>query len=196
MAAQLDRDPVAPSRACAPPRTAAVPLHDAVPPREPVPPQRALRDALGCFPTGVAVVTGLAEDGRPFGLTINSFTSLSLDPPLILWSLRAGSPLLPCFPAGARFAVNVLGSAQEPIARQFASPRPDRFAGIHWRPGPVGLPHLAGLPRLDGAVAYFDCRLRDSHDAGDHRILIGGVERFATATGEPLLFVQGGFRTL
>ena len=95
--------------------------------------------------------------------------------------------------------MNVLGSAQEPIARQFASPRPDRFAGIRWRPGPVGLPATCrrrGLPRLEGAVACFDCRLRDTHDAGDHRILIGGVERFATAGGEPLLFVQGGFRAL
>jgi flavin reductase (DIM6/NTAB) family NADH-FMN oxidoreductase RutF len=161
-----------------------------------VAPGRALRDALGCFPTGVAVITGVAADGQPFGLTVNSFTSLSLEPPLILWSLRAESPLLPCFHGGARFAVNVLGSAQESIARQFASPRPDRFAGIRWQPGPAGLPHLPGLPRLDGAVAYFDCRLRDSHDAGDHRILIGDVERFATAGGEPLLFVQGGFRAL
>jgi len=185
----MERDPIAPPRAGGPQRESAAP-------------GRALRDALGCFPTGVAVITGLAADGRPFGLTINSFTSLSLDPPLILWSLRSGSPLLPCFHGGARFAVNVLGSAQESIARQFSSPRPDRFAGIRWRPGPVGLHHLAGvptlagMPHLEGAVAWFDCRLRDSHEAGDHRILIGGVERFATAGGEPLLFVQGGFRAL
>jgi flavin reductase (DIM6/NTAB) family NADH-FMN oxidoreductase RutF len=183
MAANLERDPIAP------PRTTG-------PQHEPAAHGRALRDALGCFPTGVAVITGLATDGSPFGLTVNSFTSLSLDPPLILWSLRSGSPLLPCFHGGARFAVNVLGSAQEPVARQFASPRPDRFAGIRWRPGPVGQTHLFGLPRLEGAVAYFDCRLQDSHDAGDHRILIGSVERFATAGGEPLLFVQGGFRAL
>jgi flavin reductase (DIM6/NTAB) family NADH-FMN oxidoreductase RutF len=189
MAANLDPGPLPPPR------------HGGLP-RDPATPGRALRDALGCFPTGVAVVTGLAADGRPFGLTINSFTSLSLEPPLILWSLRSESPLRRCFHGDARFAVNVLGSAQEPIARQFASPRPDRFAGIRWRPGPggprhlAGAPLLAGLPHLEGAVAWFDCRLRDTHDAGDHRILIGGVERFATAGGEPLLFVQGGFRPL
>jgi len=177
MAANMERDPIALPRTGGPRRESAAP-------------GRGLRDALGCFPTGVAVITGLAADGRPFGLTINSFTSLSLDPPLILWSLRSGSPLLPCFLGGARFAVNVLGSAQESIARQFSSPRPDRFAGIRWRPGAAGLPHL------EGTVAWFDCRLRDSHEAGDHRILIGGVERFATAGGEPLLFVQGGFRAL
>lgn len=151
---------------------------------------RALRDALGCFATGVAVVTALSDEGRPVGLTINSFNSLSLDPPLILWSLRASSPLAACFVPGTRFAVNVLGSAQEAVARQFSTPRPDRFVGIRWRMGPSALPHL------DGAVAYFDCRLQDSHEAGDHRLLIGAVERFAAPEGEPLLFVHGSFRTL
>lgn len=161
--------------------------------RLPRPPQvtpRALRDALGRFPTGVAVVTGRSAEGLPFGLTINSFSSLSLEPPLVVWSLRASSPLITCFPPAGAFTVNVLGRAQEAIARQFATPRPDRFTGIRWRHGTGGLPHI------DGAVAWFDCRLADHHAAGDHRLLIGTVERFATAAGEPLLFVQGSFRTL
>lgn len=153
-------------------------------------PQRALRDALGRFPTGVAVVTGRSAEGVPFGLTINSFGSLSLEPPLIVWSLRAGSPLLACFPPGGAFTVNVLGRAQEAVARQFATSRRDRFHGIRWRHG------HGGLPQLDGALAWFDCRLADHHAAGDHRLLIGAVERFATADGEPLLFVQGCFRSL
>jgi flavin reductase (DIM6/NTAB) family NADH-FMN oxidoreductase RutF len=150
---------------------------------------RLLRDALGRFPTGVAVVTGRSSEGAPFGLTINSFSSLSLDPPLISWSLRANSPLLACLPLGAAFAVNVLGGAQEAVARQFSAPRPDRFTGIRWRHG------LGGLPHLEGAVAWFDCRLAASHEAGDHRLLIGGIKQFAAAAGEPLLFVQGVFRT-
>ena len=158
-------------------------------PAMPVAPQRALRDALGRFPTGVAVVTALSAEDRPFGLTINSFSSLSLDPALILWSMRETSPLLAGFPVGCRFAVNVLGRAQEPVARQFSSPRADRFEGLRWHPGATGLPHL------EGAVAWFDCRLQDLHRAGDHRLLIGDVERFAAVDGEPLLFVQGRFRT-
>lgn len=152
--------------------------------------QRALRDALGCYPTGVAVVTGRTAEGAPFGLTINSFASLSLDPPLIAWSLRSTSPLLPCFAPATAFTVNVLGRAQEAVARQFAAPRPDRFTGIRWRHG------LGALPHLEGAVAWFDCRIAASHVAGDHRLLIGTVERFAAIPGEPLLFVQGAFRSL
>jgi flavin reductase (DIM6/NTAB) family NADH-FMN oxidoreductase RutF len=158
--------------------------------RRPVDGHRALRDALGCFPTGVAVVTGRSAEGAPFGLTINSFSSVSLDPPLVAWSLRSGSPLVAFFRRGAAFTVNVLGSEQEPVARQFSSPRPDRFSDIRWHHG------LGGLPHLDGAVAWFDCRLTASHEAGDHRLLIGGVEQFAAVEGEPLLFVQGAFRTL
>jgi flavin reductase (DIM6/NTAB) family NADH-FMN oxidoreductase RutF len=177
MAANIERDPIGQAAGCG---------H----PRNPAAAGRALRDTLGCYATGVAVVTAVAEDGRPFGLTINSFSALSLDPPLVLWSLRRSSPLVAQFPARSRFAVNVLGSAQEAIARQFSAPRPDRFAGIRWNPGPGGLPHL------EGAVAYFDCRLEDSHATGDHRLLIGAVEWFAAAEGEPLLFVQGRFRTL
>ncbi len=156
--------------------------------RLPVPAERAFRDALGCYATGVAVVTGVSAQGTPFGLTINSFSALSLAPPLILWSLRSNSPLAACFDDGRPFAVNVLAADQQAVARQFATPRDDRFAGISWRTGPLGTPHL------DDAVAVFDCRLSARHSAGDHELLVGHVQQFTSTPAEPLLFLRGSFR--
>ena len=151
---------------------------------------RDLRSALGCFATGVTVVTGLAAGGAPFGLTVNSFSSVSLDPPLVLWSLRTNSALAPQFVEGARFVVNVLGSAQQSIAQQFASACADRFAGVAWQRGHRGLPHL------ENAIAHFDCRLTAVHDAGDHHLLVARVEQFAARDGDPLLFVRGRYGAL
>lgn len=163
-------------------------LHGRALRNDPAPGDRALRNALGCFPTGVAIVTAQSPDGIPLGLTINSFSSVSLAPPLILWSLREHSPLMASFVLGMPFTVNVLGCGQEAVARQFASPSPDRFAGVSWHAEQQGLPHIAG------AIAYFDCRLCNIHRAGDHRLLIGSVEHFAANEGQPLLFARGVFR--
>ena len=105
---------------------------------------RAFRNILGSFPTGVTVITTLAQDGSPVGLTANSFNSLSLDPPLILWSLNRNSPSLICFEKCAKFAINILAQGQSQLSRRFASPIPDKFAGVDWRRGGDGIPVLGG----------------------------------------------------
>jgi len=156
----------------------------------PVATERAFRDALGCYATGVAVLTSLSPEGLPFGLTINSFSSLSLDPPLILWSLRKQSPLAGSFAEGQAFTVNVLSADQPAMARQFATPRDDRFEGVAWCTGPGGTPHL------EGVAAAFDCRVWARHSAGDHELLIGHVDHFVATPAAPLLYVRGAFRHL
>jgi flavin reductase (DIM6/NTAB) family NADH-FMN oxidoreductase RutF len=151
---------------------------------------RALRRALGSFATGVTVVTGLTPAGMPIGLTVNSFASVSLDPPLVLWSLRRTSVLVPCFAVRAPFAVHVLQADQEGLARRFAAHVDDRFAGVPWRAGPHGVPHV------DGVLARFECRVEAVHEAGDHVVFVAGVEAFRATRGTPLLFANGAFRRL
>jgi len=148
---------------------------------------RALRTALGRFATGVAVVTTVTPAGRPVGLTVNSFSSVSLDPPLVLWCLRRSSASLPAFLTADRFAVNLLAARQRHLAARFAAPVPDRFAGVPWQPD------RHRLPLLSGTIAYFACRRARLLDAGDHLLLIGQVEDHATAPGEPLIFLDGGY---
>ncbi|WP_440995815.1 flavin reductase family protein [Arhodomonas sp. SL1] len=150
---------------------------------------RALRNALGGFATGVTVVTTRAPDGTPVGLTVNSFSSVSLEPPLILWSLMRDSPSRAAFLAASHFAVNVLAVEQEALCRRFATPRPDKFEGVQWWAGAGGAPVLAGC------VARFQCRRSLRHDGGDHDILLGRVEAFDhDPMVEPLVFVAGDFR--
>lgn len=146
---------------------------------------RALRDALGRFATGVTVVTTRARDGAPIGLTCNSFASVSLDPPLVLWSLRRESPALPAFEAAGRFVVNVLAADQEALCRRFATPMADRFAGIETETCPLG------CPVLPGALAVFACRTTQAIDGGDHVVFLGAVREARTRPGEPLVFAQG-----
>jgi flavin reductase (DIM6/NTAB) family NADH-FMN oxidoreductase RutF len=143
---------------------------------------RELRNALGRFATGVAVVTTCAADGRPVGLTVNSFTAVSLEPPLVAWSLAARSASLPAFLVARRFAINVLTEDQEGISRRFAGPPADRFAGVAWTPG------LGEVPLLEGGLARFECRTVRRIEAGDHWLLLGALERFAYGTGVPLVF--------
>lgn len=152
--------------------------------------RHALRAALGRFATGVAIMTTLAPDGQPVGLTANSFASVSLDPPLVLWSLSRTTPSFVPFEAASRFAVNVLTAAQIGLAERFARRGIDKFEGVHWRPG------LAGLPLIDGAMAQFECALEARHEGGDHVIYVGRVERFRHGDGLPLLFVCGRWETL
>ncbi|TLF53060.1 flavin reductase family protein [Halomonas urmiana] len=151
---------------------------------------RALRDTLGRFATGVTIVTARTEEGAPVGITANSFSSLSLDPPLILWSLALTSPSLPAFAEGRAFAVNILGHHQDALAMQFARPSDDKFEGV------AHGDNAAGVPLLDGALARLECRVEFTRIAGDHLLIVGRVQAFATEEGEPLLFYQGGFQRL
>jgi len=156
----------------------------------PIDPHR-LRHALGRFATGVTIVTTLAPDGRPLGLTVNSFNSLSLEPPLVLWSLRRSSGSLGVFRAAPRFAVNVLTEGQAELSRQFASRGEHRFDPPCWqRDGDTGLPLLAG------AAASFVCETAARHEAGDHELFIGRVLSLVESHEAPLLFYGGRYRRL
>jgi len=149
----------------------------------------ALRAALGQYATGVAIVTTLDGEGRPAGLTVNSFASVSLDPPLVLWSLAQTSACMQAFKSCHHFAVNVLASDQVEISNRFALAGYDKFGGIVWTPG------LGGAPLLEGCCARFECRSHARHPGGDHVIFIGRVERFAHEDRTPLVFHGGRYCT-
>src|SRR5215470_15084875 len=128
---------------------------------------RDFRNALGTFATGVTIITAMAADGRPYGLTCNSFASVSLNPPLVLWSLGAYSSSLTVFQNASHFAVNVLGASQQALANKFAKSSDDKFAGVDWTPG------LGSAPLLAESVASFQCRTADRYYGGDHVIFLG-----------------------
>lgn len=146
---------------------------------------KGFRDSLGCFPTGVAVVTTLDANGAPVGLTVNSFNSVSMAPPLVLWSLKLDAGCLPVFRACKGFAVNVLAANQIKIARQFSKPVEDRFAHVPWQTGE------SGFPVLDGTAAFFECQSSARYPGGDHEIFLGEVLRHSSADREPLVFGKG-----
>ncbi|MCU0897828.1 MAG: flavin reductase family protein [Burkholderiales bacterium] len=149
------------------------------------------RRALGTYPTGVTVVTTLAPEGTPVGITVNSFASLSLEPPLVLWALNVRSPKLAAFDAASRFAVNVLRDNQIDLSRRFASRQPNLFDGVEAKPG------LGGVPLVSGVAAHIQCRSHERHDGGDHIIFVGRVERFDfVANTRPLVFAAGRYHTL
>lgn len=152
-------------------------------------PQRQLRDAFGRFATGVTVITALLPDGRRTGLTVNSFTSLSLEPAMILWNLRSGSPSEPAFAKGRAFAVNVLATRQQDISHRFCRPADDKFAGVEVEAG------VDGVPVIAGSLAAFECRVEDTVACGDHRIVIGRVLAARYDEGEPLIYSQGRYCT-
>jgi len=149
-----------------------------------------LRAALGQFATGVAVVTTRGLNGRSVGLTINSFSSVSLEPPLVLWSLSRRSSSLADFSSARTVAIHVLSADQETLARRFATPCADRFAGIARSIGPNG------VPLLEGGVARFICTPHDYHEAGDHVIFVVRVDHCEHTGGAPLLFHASRFRGL
>ena len=152
---------------------------------------RTLRDALGCFATGVTVVTALDEDGQPVGLTANSFTSVSLDPPLLLVCIAKTASSLAALEAAETFAVNVLHIGQQPTSNLFAKSGEDRFAGTPWSRG------HNDAPLLSGALANFECRRHALHDGGDHVILVGEVVRARfEPRRDPLLYFRGKYRRL
>lgn len=150
--------------------------------------RRDLRQALGQFATGVTVITARAADGRPAGVTANSFASLSLEPPLLLWCLAREAASLPAFQECAYFGVNVLSSSQHHLSRLFATSGADKFAAVEVREGPLG------VPVLDGVLVHFICRNVRQIQAGDHVIVIGEIERYERFEGEPLVFHSGSYR--
>src|SRR5476651_2544959 len=148
---------------------------------------RDFRNALGTFATGVTIITAAGADGRPYGLTCNSFASVSLNPPLVLWSLGMFSQALSVFRNTTHFAVNVLGASQQALAAKFAKSSEDKFAGVEWTPG------LGNAPLLAECVANFQCRTANRYYGGDHVIFLGAVEAYSYNRNEPLLFARGGY---
>jgi flavin reductase (DIM6/NTAB) family NADH-FMN oxidoreductase RutF len=146
------------------------------------------RQVLGQYPTGVCVVTALPPDGRPAGMAIGSFTSVSLNPPLVAFFPEKGSTSWRRIKSAGRFCVNILGADQEATCRRFASKLPDKFEGIEYRPS------TAGCPIIAGAVAWIDCELNSVYEAGDHDIVVGLVRELKIeSTRLPLLFFQGRY---
>jgi len=146
------------------------------------------RSALGMFATGVTIVTARTPRGELVGLTANSFNSVSLTPPLVLWSLARKAASLSAFSSGSHYAINILAAEQQALATQFASSQGDRFAGVRFTLG------TAGAPLLEGAVASFECFNRSRYEEGDHIIFVGEVERCSHTRGaSPLLFHGGKF---
>lgn len=146
------------------------------------------RAALGMFATGVTIVTARAANGRLVGLTANSFNSVSLHPPLVLWSLSRQAGSLAVFSTGSHYAINVLAAEQLPLAQRFASKDVDRWTGVAYEEG------VAGAPLLAGSVATFECFNRMRYEEGDHVIFVGEVERCQhRADASPLLFHGGKF---
>jgi flavin reductase (DIM6/NTAB) family NADH-FMN oxidoreductase RutF len=153
---------------------------------------KAFRRALGFFPTGVAIMTTVDRDGTPVGLTCNSFSSVSLEPPLVLWSLRSQSRLLDVFRQAGRFAINVLSEGQKDLSTRFASSAlTDKFAGVPYVPG------VLGVPLIESSGARFECSLHAEHTLGDHVLFIGKVERFDQIDSDSaLVFHRGAYVAL
>jgi flavin reductase (DIM6/NTAB) family NADH-FMN oxidoreductase RutF len=154
---------------------------------EPTQARHALRAALGRFPTGVAVVTAECADGNVHCMTVNSFTSLSLNPPLVMWALRTGSVRFEVLTGCRRFSVNVLSEAQIGLARRHAAAPPQLTPAAAWEA------HIEDCPVIAEAAVHFVCRPAGQVPQGDHTLLIGEVLHFADNQRHPLLFMSGGF---
>ena len=152
---------------------------------------RTLRDALGCFATGVTVVTCFDGDGQPFGLTANSFTSVSLDPPLLLVCIHRHANCASALSEARQFAVNVLQAGQQPASIRFSTRQEDRFGANDWSHGEFG------APVLTGSLGVFECERYAIHEGGDHYILVGRVLKASfDPTLDPLLYFRGRYRRL
>ena len=148
------------------------------------------RQAVGAFTTGVTVVTTCDDSGTRYGLTANSFASVSLEPPLVLFCVDHRAPSLTGLNRSRHFAINVLASDQEDIAKRFARRAEDKFAGLDWRVG------IFGAPLLDRCIAHIECTFEHSLPSGDHAIVIGRVHRVKVFAGEPLVFHRSQFATV
>jgi flavin reductase (DIM6/NTAB) family NADH-FMN oxidoreductase RutF len=151
---------------------------------------RDFRRALGSFATGITIVTARAPDGGLAGVTANSFCSVSLEPPLVLWCLSASAPSRAVFAHASHFAVHILAEDQLGLSDRFCRPSRNKFAGLEVTEG------LGGAPLLDGVVALFECRREQRHDAGDHIILVGRVERYQHTDRRPLVFHGSNYHGL
>ena len=168
-------------------------IRPVTPPRKAQPPSfssQEFRAALGMFATGVTIVTARTAEGQVIGLTANSFNSVSLDPPLVLWSLAQGAASLPVFRAGSHYAINILAKDQKALAERFAVRGAERWSGVNFAEG------MGGAPLLEGAAATFECFNRSRYEEVDHVIFVGEVERCTWRTGaSPLLFHGGRYYT-
>ena len=152
--------------------------------------QDHFRIACAHFATGVAILTTQSAEGTPHGLTINSFTSLSLDPPLVMAAIAHSSAQLHAFESATSFAINILREDQEDLSRRFAKVPEQRFNGVDWTPGP------AGAPLIQGCIATIECRIIHRIDVGDHRVLIGEAVEAHVHQGRPLLFFRSAYGAL
>lgn len=151
---------------------------------------RQFRNALGQFPTGVAIVTTLSPDGEPIGVTVNSFSSVSLEPAMILWCLDKKAYSLAAFKLAKRFAVHVLTENQESLSNHFARSSTEKFANLDLQSG------LGDVPLLPDCAAVFECTTEHCYDGGDHLIFVGRVGRFDVAAELPLVFHRGKYSQL
>jgi len=148
---------------------------------------RAFRRALGNFATGITIVTAKGPDGKKVGVTANSFNSVSMEPPLILWSIDKRSSALETFQNAKHFAVNILASDQSDLSNNFAKPQDDKYANVDYMDG------LGGAPVFEGVAGYFECETHQLVEGGDHWIIIGKVINFVDASRPPLVYHQGGY---
>ncbi len=151
---------------------------------------RELRRVFGCFATGIVIVTTLDDAGAPRGMTANSFTSVSLDPPLVLVCVASAAPICRALAQADGFAINILAHHQRHLSQRFATPQPDKFSGLAWHLG------ATGAPILPETLAHLDCRRYRDLEAGDHLVLLGKVVGFTRRQAQPLVFSQGGYTTL
>ena len=148
------------------------------------------RRVMGCFATGVTVVTTRSLAGEFHGLTANAFSSVSLDPPLVMVCIDKKSESYPCFEQSGVFTVNTLAADQEHLSRRFAASGGDKFSGVEYQIG------ANGTPILSGTLAYLECKVAAAYDAGDHTIYVGEVQQAEARPGAPLVFYRGGYRNL
>jgi len=151
-------------------------------------PSALFRRACSKYATGVTITTLIGTDGAPHGLTVNSFTSVSVVPPMVLVCIDYASNILPHFRAATHYGVNVLSEEQQDLSNRFAQRGLDRFEGVAWEKGETG------VPLLPGSLTHFECKIQNVVEAGDHAIFIAEVVNMTTADGKSLLYFDGGYR--
>lgn len=150
----------------------------------------SFRRACAQFATGIVVATAIGPDGQPHGMTVNSFTSVSLSPPLVLICVDKGTPLRGLFEHCGHYGLSMLAQHQRELSQRFAARGQNRFQGVPWTPG------VTGVPLLPDALAHFECAIRNVVDAGDHVILLGEALQVSSPGGDPLLYFGSGYREL